>query len=552
MWRIAVVDRISRALWWAYPGDQLTRPRVWWGVIATGVVAATLLIVRMFVPRVVGMADGGEGFDLLCSAGLADDRAFGSSGTGFIAPSWHDQTWYGETCAPSSEVPAWSVYYLYVALSRAIGALLGTGFDTRVLGTLLALSAAALLAALVRYLPGSIGFRLAVTAAVLALLADGVFTGFFISPGSTGVQLVAVLAALVALLIIWGGYADRSTALDVAPRGTVARILGALLAFATLSVSPVMLVFLPDFVVGFLMMARMREEHEHGGRIVGRQLPGDRRRQRIRRLTLSLPGLAMVGILLVAAVGQLLFLSSADRREHHYDTLFLSILPGSPTPAEDIEWFGLPPSAAEAIGQPIGSAAATQQLDSDSLAAIDEVTFLRFWVTHAVRIVAQADQGLSALARPELTDRGSYLEDSGEEPGAKERRWAPVVFLSDVAYAIPLLIPALQITVGLLSLALGLARNLPLRSRGFGWAVFFLLVSSAAYFWLCILGDTTRLSESLLPATLVLALTGPLGAACAMVRLAGGQAGRKSLWREPSAKNSRTPATIRSAARPSP
>jgi len=551
--RITIVDRVGRVISSISPGELERRPQVWLAAVGAGIVTLAALLVRLFVPTVVGMGDAGNGFRLLCNVGLGNVRPFSANPALAIYPVWEPTTWYGLAC-PASDSAPFSAYYLLVGVARVFSLPFGGGLDLRVLGVLLAVIVALLIVALVRYLPGSTPFRLVVAALVVLVLMDSSFANFFVSADIEGTVLVAVLGAFVALLIMWGGYADRVTTLDVPPRGVLALTLAVVIAALVLSVGPVGLAFLPGFVAGLLLVPRLRDAELERTRPAGRPVRGDRSREAVRKLNRRLPAvIACLALLAVAGV-QFAFATTRDSREEVYSTVFLTILPKSPTPAADLEWFGLSEGSQAAIGQPITTTAAADVLASAGFASVTSSDILFFHLTHLERIVMLADTGMAALASPLLENRGNSLTERVDDDGVlqHDRRWIPVQWGSEVLYSVPLLIPASQIAGILIALALGFAHTSSLRNRSLGWATFFLLIGSSLIFWSTILGAHTSLAESLLPSTFVLWLSGPLIVACAAVRFASSGSGAKSPTRVPKPKYASMADATRSAAPPSP
>lgn len=551
--RVSVIDRISAILHSISPGELENRPRVWLAAILAGVVAMVLLCVRILAPGVVGMADDGDGFRLLCAIGLGNDRPFTADPLLAIWPSWEATAWHGLAC-PAPDAPIFSSYYVLAVLAQVLSLPFGGGLDLRILGLLLALVVAGLIVALVRYLPGSTPFRLVIAGVVLLLLMDSSFIDFFVSADIVGTELVAVLAAFVSLLILWGGYAERVTTLDVPPRGVLALGFAIALAALVITTSPLVgLAFLPGFVGGLIWVPILRDRERAKVVSTGRALRGDRGREVKRKFVRMAPALAASVLLLAIAAAQVSFDATRDKQAEVYDGIFLTILPSSPSPAADLEWFGLDAALAGASGQAGTSTAAAEVFADPAFAGIGASDVVLFNLAHLERIVSVADRGMAALASPLQAHRGNFLDVRLDAEGAlvHDEHWVPVQWGSKLLYSVPLLIPASQIAGMLLALALAFAHTGSVRSRSLGWATFFLLLGSAVIFWVTLFSPHTSLSEALLPSTLVLWLTGPLLIACAALRLTTGS-GSKSEILSPTPKNPWIAATTRSAARPSP
>ncbi len=550
--RITVAEGIGRVLERISPGEFENRPRVWVAAIIGGLVAFALIMVRLFVPSVVGMGDNGDGFRLLCGLGLGNDRPFLADPSLAIYPQWSPTGWYGLAC-PQGEAPPFSSYYLLAGLARLLSIPFGGGLDLRILGALLALVVAALLVALIRYLPGSTPFRLVVAGGILFFLLDASFADFFVSADLEGTELVAVLAAFVSLLILWGGYAERVTTIDVPPRGVLALSLAVVIALLVTSTSLIALAFVPGFIAGLLWVPRLRDAERARSRPVGRVLRGDRGRAFARGLARRVPAIVASVLLLGIAAAQVAAFSARDHSAEVYDSIFRSILPSSSTPETDLEWFGLDEGLADASGQPPTSVAASRVFADPAFARIGATQVVLFHVTHPERMVALADRGMAALASPRLENRGNFLDVRRDDEGelVHDQRWVPAQWGSQVLYSVPLLIPAGQIAGLLVALALAFAHTRSVRSRSLGWATFFLLLGSALIFWTTLLGPHIALAEALLPSTLVMWLSIPLVVACAAIRVTASP-GSKSAVLDPMPKNSWIAAATRIAAPPSP
>jgi len=544
--RIVAVERVTAAFALLGPGRSERRPRIWIAAVLGGAALTALALLRLFVPSAVGMADAGDGFRLLCSAGLANERPFTADAAGAVFPIWSPADWSGAACP---EPPLWpfSPFHLLVALARLLG---GGVLDVRLLGVLLAVVLGLLTVALIRYLPGAVPFRLVVAALFGVVLLDGVFADFLVSADLDGTVLLAVLAGVVALLILWGGWADRVTTLDVPPRGIAATVLGVLLGAAALATSPALLAFLPGFVAGLVLLPWMRDAEERRSRESGRALRGDRGRELARTLASRVPSLLAALALVAVAVAQAGTSLERVRADAVYATIFGTILPSSPDPAADVEWFGLPERALEASGRWITDVQAGAVLADPAFAEIGVDDLIRFQVTHPERIVAVADRGLAAISQPVQQQRGSTMLPLGDGEPVQDQRWTPVATSSPLLFAVPLIVPGLQFAGILVALSLAFARQHPVRSRSLGFATVFAMLAGWIHFWAVALGDQRVLSEAMLPSTLLFWLGLPLLFACAAVRLAG--PGEKSSIRAPEAKNALIAAITRPDARPSP
>jgi hypothetical protein len=510
------------------------------GAIA-GLVATALMMVRLFLPSTVGMADTGIGHRLLCGLGLANQRPFEYEAfTGFLHPRWDSAAWFGEACEPSTDIPAFSGHFALVRLAQLLTGLLGGegAFDIRAFAVLASVIFGILIGLLVVFLPGSGAFRLAVAAGVSIVMADGVFADFFVSAFSDGTVLLAVLASLVAILVFWRSMTARPASL----------VLATLLACAAVTVSPIMLAVVPAFLVALL---HQRRPAPRGG--VHRPTARVGRARMVARAVVVRAPTVMAAVLIVAvAAMQLVFLAGRNNVEYLYTAVFQVILPTSESPRDDVEWLGLPESAAAASGSFYGSETSRLVLDQGFEDAVSVPSVAWFFVTHPERLVGMSDRGFLAMASPGLDYLGSYLPGTGHEQGEKEHRLPVVEFIAGLFKAVPLLIPGLNLFALILGLALTLRRGASPGYRAVGGALVVLIPASWLMFWTIVFGAQPELSRNLLPVTLISALSVPLAAAAVLLLAASGRQLPKSITRDPIPKKARMAARERSLASPSP
>ena len=509
--------------------------------LVVGLMATALMMLRLYVPSTVGMADTGIGHRLLCALGLANYRpgdyeAF----TGFIHPRWEPATWFGEACVPSSDIPPFSAHFGLVRLAQLLTGVLGGGaFDTRVFAVVASALFGILIGLLVVFLPGSAPFRLAVAAGVALVMADGVFADFFVSAFADGTVLLAVLASLVALLVFWRSLTTTTAAL----------VIAAILACAALTVSPILLAMVPAFLVALLHQRRPPPRggvHRPSARV-------GRVRLVARAVVVRTPTVLTAALIVAVATMQLIFLANRNNVEYLYTVVFQVILPTSETPVDDAAWLGLPESAVAASGSFYGSEVSRRMLDDAGFASTVTVpSVVWFFVTHPERLVEMSDRGFLAMASPGLDYLGSYLPDTGHEEGDKEHRVPVVEFSAGLFKAIPLLIPGLHLFALVLGFALALRRGASAGYRAVGGAIVVLIPASWLMFWTILFGAQPELSRNLLPVALITALLVPLTAAAVLLLAASTRQPVKSASLDPMPKNSRTAARARSLARPSP
>lgn len=492
-WRSALWDAARLVA----PGPAELPHRYRWRLaIGCGAAAAALMLLRLFVPTAVGVADQGVGQSLACRLSVADPTPYNyTASTQFIFPSWLPHQWYGEDC-PGSGAP----FASWLLVLRAAGwatPLLGhgPGLDLRLAAVVAVLLVGVLIALLVALLPGRPGFRILAAAGVTAVTADGVFSDFFDSTYPQAASLLGALAVIVALMFLW-----RRDTVDAV--GLLA-VTGAG-AFALLA-QPIMAALLPVLAVALVW----RPFGTGGSRPRRRRAPSRAQRSATAILR-RLPAVACIAALTLAVGANLDRQPDARKQQVLYGQVFQQILPASPHPAADLQWFGLPASWASASGQPESAPqSAVFQKDWPSFAQhVTTTRILAFYLTHPERLVPLADQGLNALAHPELDYLGSYLPGSGHPAGAKEHRFPLVQAISTVLAALPLLIVLLQAITAALAAAVAARRRLGARAVALGRAVAFSSVATWSLFWATLLlRGAPELDRSMLTATYLSSLS---------------------------------------------
>lgn len=467
------------------PGEvgsgALRPPRPRGVALSSGTLAALVMILRLFLPRTVGMADDGTGQQLLCSLGVRNLRSWGyTEFTHFIHPSWVPHQYHGEACGfTGSGEPVYSSQLLVLWLGKWLTPVFawGAGLDTRAVGIACCVAFGALIAGLVAALPGRTPFRVMIAALVTLVTADGVFADFFVSPYRESAAFLGTLALAVALLRYWN---------DGRPR--LASVLMVVLAAAfTISAMPQMVSWLPVIALALLWLPvdeRRRASAARGRRRTGsgsaRRRAGSRRR---RWKAFVVPSAAVIAIAGVAVA----FLSVEPKRATEvnlYNTVFASILPNSPDPVADLKWLGLDRSFVTAAGSTMDSinsavynphyAQFGEQINRGKIAA--------FFATHPERLIGLGERGITALLTPEFSNGGSYMADSGQGPGAKERRVPVVLGLYTALKAAPVALPGLHLLTLLLGFAVAARRK-----SGIGRLAVVMVLGCWAQFWVVLI-----------------------------------------------------------------
>jgi hypothetical protein len=466
----------------------------WTVAVLSGLGASAALLFRLFLPTVVGMADQGDGQQLLCRLGVANHAPFRlSTFTQHIFTSWTPHQWYGETCPGASSGTSFlSSQTLLLWPAKWITPLFGwgAGLDTRAVGILCAVVFGILLAFFVALLPGRAGFRVLMAVAVTAVMSDGVFADFFISPYTEPACFLGVFAVLVALMFLWRR--DGVTWLG---------ILVATVAFAlAITADPRMLSLLPVAVGALLWRGyRSRRDPAHVSR------PRPFRRALVLRIPALVAVAALLGISGFFAASQ----PSATTQASLYNAVFVEMLPHSSDPKADLRWLGLPTSFAQSSNTTMESpnAAITNPQFPEFARRVTVPKLALFYVTHPDRIVSMADRGLDALTHPVLDSLGSYTAGAAHRAGAKEHRFPVIEGVSVVFAAVPLLLLVLQLVTFVLGIAVASRRRLRAARTAFGAASAFFVAALWFQFWTVMLtGGEPQIDRAMIVTTFMSSL----------------------------------------------
>ncbi|WP_155865268.1 glycan biosynthesis hexose transferase WsfD [Gryllotalpicola ginsengisoli] len=460
------------------PASATSQP-MWLVAVLCGLGACGALLLHLFVPTVVGMGDQGDGQRLVCELGVANQAPFDyTKFTQYIYTSWVPHQWFGESCgAGGSGEPYYSSQSLLLWPAKWITPLLGwgPGLDTRAVGVLCVLVFGVLLTLFVTQLPGRVGFRILIAAAATAVMDDGVFADFFISPYSEPACFLGVFATLVALMFLWRR--EHVTWLGI--------LLVTLACMVTITAKTQMISMLPVIAVALLWRPYRTR------RRVRAAAPGSRGRTLRRGILLRVPAMiavaALVGVTGAYTLGQPKRFSELNL----YNAVFVEMLPHSPDPKADLAWLGLPADFASSSGTTVASPnAAIYDADYPQfLQKVSQEKIILFYLAHPDRLVSMADRGLDAIAHPVLGYIGSYTAGSGHKPWTKEHRFPPIEGISVVFAAVPLLILILQLVTLVLGLAVASRRRLGPARTGFGAATVFFAVALWLQFWTVMLSE---------------------------------------------------------------
>jgi dolichol-phosphate mannosyltransferase len=408
---------------------------------AVGAGSAVLLILRLFVPRPVGMADNYDGVRLMCHLGV-DVRL--PRGT----PRLRDYVYYrydhraefschrhalGSIRLP--DVPYRSSQVLVLYAGRALTRLLGLpGYlDLRAVGIVCCLLIGAAVALLYRVATLRHRYRLLLCGAVVAVVADTVFIDYAVSPFSEIASVIGLLFVAAGVLLLAGPSRRRRLA-GIAVTG----VSGLFLATAKTQNVPLLLPLAVVLLVPAVPIpARLRAARLTG--LTG--LTGLDRRLRHR-----LTGLVTVAVL---AVGAVTVAGNQDKRTTQLGTadfVNVTLLPTSAHPERDLAELGGPAWLADYSGSPAWCAPLTLQNGAAYRTYNQHLShkrILSFLLNHPTRLLPILDKAASYFYKPRPTATlctpgpngrnvmvlawlGNYTHLAHTPPGRLDDRWAPV------------------------------------------------------------------------------------------------------------------------------
>lgn len=290
------------------------------GVFAT---ALTVLLVRFLVPRPIAISDNGDGFRVLCGAGIP----WKGKPEGFVHLAYGSPA--GECDATYLLTQSW-----FARIARSVGGLLGleSTLSLVVLGVLTSVLAAAAIALIVVGLPYSRRVRVFAALGLLLVVADSAFFGYFASVLGEGAAFLGLLIAVGGLLVAarpgWWRYAGLAAVLFGGVIAVNAKVqtlmILPLLALAVLLVRPAGVRGLKRWLPAVLAVAALA-----GGTAYAQQTVEPAK----------LPD------------GSLAERPGDDSREiNMFNTIFLTIVDGRHDTAADLADLGLPASFGQYAG----------------------------------------------------------------------------------------------------------------------------------------------------------------------------------------------------------
>ncbi|PRY16869.1 hypothetical protein [Kineococcus rhizosphaerae] len=458
------------------------RPTSPWRALAgLAALSTTFLLVRMLGGGLVGMSDQGDGTRLLCQLGLAQDHPYNTSTRDYLHPVWLSHTWYGEDCGADGEpYRSTQLWFAWVATRLTHLFTPVDGLDLRVMAVLFSVVVGCLVAGLAVLLVRGAGARVLVTAALLLVVGDGAFAGYFASAYSEPAAFVGVLALLVAVILHLRADVVRVPHL----------LLLAAAAMFTVTTKTQNAAFLPAVLLVLLLRPV--------GTDPGPPLPRRRRSWR------ELPGRVRAGFaprlpaLVTAAalvLGSGLYLQAQPQRfttQNDYAAVFVEMLPHSPDPEADLRALGLPAVWTASSGVPIGApGSAANSLafaDFDERAGLG--SRLGVYARDPQRLLSMAGRGLEAMGVLRADYLYSYPADAGRGPEQQECRVCVLQTVWTTAFdeTPDVLLLVLALAVAACVVLAWTARHSP-RARAAGGAGVFLAVGAAGQFWVALLTD---------------------------------------------------------------
>jgi hypothetical protein len=449
--------------------------------VATGLLWATVLVVRLYAGGFVGLADNFDGHRLMCQVGVAPypipaDQPLWA----YATPRYDAYTWYGEACSAGGTGQPYlttAVFPLWIAkaLTATVGNhLLGLpgALDLRMLGLVYIALAALAIGWCVHELPGRMWLRVLIAGGIGLAVSDSAFAPDFISPLSDPAGIVGILFLVPALLRLLR--VERVTWREVA----VVVAVTVWTIGAKTQLSTMLLAVVP------CLLARPTALPRRLRFLTRRRIPA--------ALFGRVPAALVCAGLAVATVG---FQQTQSRWLNEivtYDATFLNLLGHSHHVHADLRALHLAPGLAAAAGSHIvgpGSASGTA-LYPDFLEHVTLGDTTKFYATHPWRLVGLAGRGLEGVSAARPSYLGNYPVSAGHAPYAQECRVCVVEVAFTLAEPVRWIVyPLLWIGSVLAGLLLAVRGRRSPAARSAGGALAAIGVSTLAQFWIVMLSD---------------------------------------------------------------
>ncbi|MDT8910275.1 hypothetical protein [Amycolatopsis sp. PS_44_ISF1] len=357
-----------------------------------------VLLVRFLVPRPVSVSDNGDGFRVLCGAGI---------------------TWPGSPqpyvrldypVSPGGCEPTYQLSQSWLArLAVRVGDLSGppSMLNLVIMGVLGSAIAAAAVTLVVAGLPDRPRVRLLVALGLLLVVADSAFFGYYGSILGEGTAFLGLLLATGGLLLV-----PRSGGWGYA--GLAATAAGGLIA---VNAKVQTLMILPVLILAVLLVRPGTRSRWRPGLLVAVVLAGG-------------TWWAQTGVSPAPAPdGTFSSVPGGDSREiNMVNTIFVNIVDGRHDTVADLAELGLPASFAQYAGNGWWGA---HPVVSDPLypryrSRMSRRNAVAFFATHPLRTLGVLNRAAEAalVARPDYL--GSFTRSAGFAPQAQEHR-VPIV-----------------------------------------------------------------------------------------------------------------------------
>lgn len=415
-----------------------------------GIGSAILLMVRLFVPRPVGVADNYDGVRLMCHLGV-DVRLPRNT------PRLRDYVYYRYdhlahfTCQRHAlgsirlpDVPYRTSQLLVLYAGRVLTRVLGLpGYlDLRAVGIVCCLLIGVAVGLLYRVATLRHRYRLLLCAAVVGVIADTVFIDYAVSPFSEIASIIGLLYVAAGVLMLAGPGRRRRLA-GIALTG----VSGLFFATAKTQNVPAVLPLALVLLAPAIPLAVPQRPARSIRSIRSVRPPGlDLLRRLDRRLRHRLTGLVAV---VVMTAGAFAVSGNEDKRtaqltEANFVTV--TLLPTSGHPQRDLAEFGAPSWVADYSGSPpwcaptsLQDGAAYQRFTK----GLSHQRILGFFVDHPTRLLPVLDRVAGHFYEPRptatlcgpgphgrrvmvLPHLANYTHLGRTPRGLLDRRWAPV------------------------------------------------------------------------------------------------------------------------------
>ncbi|MEZ0107614.1 hypothetical protein ABH920_001606 [Catenulispora sp. EB89] len=443
--------------------------------LATGLVWALVMLVRLYAGGAIGFADNFDGHRLLCQLGVAPHPLPVTQALwAYTTPRYDSYTWYGEACSAGGSgqgylsteiVPLWAAKWL-TGLFGLPGAL-----DLRMLGIVFTAVFAAGIAWTVHELVGPKWLRILIASGIGLATCDSAIAPYFNSPFSEPAALIGMLLLIPALLRLLGQARYRGA--DI----LIVTVLTAWTIGAKTQMASLLIVVVPILL---MRPSASRDRLAAAGNRVGSAL------------AVRGPAMAACAVL---SFGTLSFQQVQPRWFHEivvYDAVFRELLGHSPNPKADLRALGLDESLASAAGTSIVDPKSAANLPDypQFVAKASLGKVLGFYVGHPVRLLGVADRGLIGVTATRPSYLGNYPITAGKPPYAQECR----VCVSSAVFTLAepfrwVVIPGLW-GAGLVGgVFLFRRRTLSVAARGVGVTLAAFAAATVAQFWAVMLSE---------------------------------------------------------------